>query len=834
MDTISHDLRLAFRALRQRPGFAIVIVVTLALGIGANSAIFTVVDATLLRPLPFPEPQQLVQVSETLTRETTELRTFSYPDFADVREQSRSFSHLAAYTSTELTLTGDETPERSAGERVSSDYFATLGIEAVIGRTLTSAAGDLTAGDPAATPSDDTRADDTVTTREVVIGHGLWQRRFGGEVAVLGATLRLDGEEHTIVGVLPRGFAGLSDQAELWIPISNLSPARLERRQSRFLDAVGRLRPEVSLEQAREELTTLAGRLEEAYPDTNRGYGATAISLQEQMLGDLRRPLLLLAAAVGFVLLIACTNVVNLLLSRAAARRRESAVRAALGAGRVRLLSHFLLEVMVLSLLGGTAGLLLAAWGLDLVGVLIPIELPSFVDLQIDRRVLTFNLALSLAVGGLLGLLPAWRSLRPSGFESLRSGDARGATSGTPQRRFRALLVVAEVALALLLLIGAGLMMESFQRLQRIDGGFATAELLFFRFDLADDSLEDAEVTAIGRELRQRLDGIAGVEAIALASDTPLEGVFRATVVSHEHMQPDPTAPWNGAVRVYGHRVSDGFFSTLGIPLLIGRELGREDEGAQPTTAIVSAALARRLWPGADPLGQRLRFGPPGEEHEEQGWLTVVGVAADVRYRNLVADPIASPDDPDLYLPLNDYGNLSVAVHTGLPPARLFDEIRGTATAFDPRLAVYSLETIADRLASQTARSRFSSLLMALFAAVALTLAGIGVYGVMSYSVGHRTREIGIRMALGAQRGKVLASVVGDGMLLVLLGAGLGIAGALALTRYLSSLLHDVSATDPGVFLAMTAALAMIALAACYLPARRASRVEPVIALRHE
>ncbi len=820
MDFIRQDLRQAFRSLRKRPLFALVVVITLALGIGVNSAIFTVVDATLLQPLPYPEPERLVQVTETIRRETTELRGFSYPDFVDAREQSTSFTHLAAYDGIRATVTGTGAPERLPGERVSSDYFAALGMEAVVGRPLLHDVSAETEGESG--------------VREVVLGHGLWQRRFGGKASVLGVTLRLDGEAYTIVGVMPRGFAGLSDRADFWTSLSNLSQRARERRRSRFLEAVGRLRPEVGLEQAREELETLGARLEEAYPDTNRGYSATAFSLQDQMLGDLRRPLLLLAAAVGFVLLIACTNVANLLLARAAVRSRESAVRAALGAGRFRLLGHFLIEVVVLSLLGGIAGLLLAAWGLDLLGVLIPIELPSFVHLEIDRRVLGFNLALSLAVGVLLGLTPTWRSLLPASFETLRSGNARGATTGTPQRRFRAALVVTEVALALLLLIGAGLMLESFERLQRVEAGFDAEDLLFFRYDLSDRDLEEAEVNAIGRELRQRLDGIAGVEALALASDTPLEGVARATVVTEEHMQPDPAMPWNGAVRVYGHQVSDGFFSTLGIPLLLGRDFGPEDEVEEPSTVIVSAKLARRLWPDADPVGRRIRFGPAGDAPEEVRWMTVVGVAADVRYRNLVADPVVAPEDPDLYLPLNDYGNLSVAVRSGLPASRLFEAIRRTVGSFDPRLAVYSLETIADRLGSQTARSRFSSLLMGLFATVALALAGVGVYGVMSYSVGHRTREIGIRMALGAKRQRVLASVVGDGMLLVLFGTVLGVTGAFALTRYLSTLLHEVSATDPGVFLTMTVALALIALVACYLPARRASRVEPVIALRHE
>ena len=778
MDAFSRDLRHALRALARRPGFAAVVAATLALGLGANAAIFTVVNAVLLRPPPFPEAERLVAVWETVRRETTERRELSYPDFADLRVRGRSFRHLAAYDSLRVTVAGDGANERPLAERVSPDYFAAVGVEPSAGRVL--AAGKV--GEP---------------VREVVIGHGLWQRRYGGDPRVVGQSLRIGEVEHTIVGVMPRTFAGLSDTAELWLPITGLPRERLENRGSRFLRAVGRLASGVSLEQARGELTILFRQLEEIHPEDNRGYGATAVPLSDELRGDLRRPLTLLLAAVGFVLLIACTNVANLLLARVASRRRENALRAALGASRARIVGPLLAEILLLSLAGGLMGLLLAAWGIDLLAAWIPVELPSFVAVAVDGRVLGFTLALSLTTGFLLGLAAAWSATGLENLESLRGGDARGSTSGMPQKRFRSLLVVAELALALLLLIGAGLMARSFQGLQRIEPGFDAENLLFFRYDHPDREAEPAAIAAEGRDRRRRLAALPGVEGAALGSDTPLSGSRRATVISSETLTHDPAAPYGGGVRAYWHRVSPGFFATLGLPLLGGRDFGPEDEGESSSSVIVSAALARRLWPGEDPLGQRVK---PGSPDREAPWLTVVGVAAEVRYRDLALSAL----------------------------------MRRELAALDPGAVAYSLQTIDQRLAAETARSRFSTLLMGLFAGLALLLAGIGIYGVMTYSVGHRRREIGIRMALGAPGGRVVALIIGQGMLLVLAGAVLGLLGAFGLTRFLASLLHEVSASDPWIYLGMTATLAAVALLGCYLPARRASRVDPVAVLHEE
>jgi putative ABC transport system permease protein len=811
MRTLLQDLRYGARMLLRQKGLTAVAALSLALGIGANTAIFTVINAALLRPLPYEEADRLVIVATTMRRETVEVRATSYPDFVDWRDQNTVFERIAARVIASFTLTGGAGPENVNGELVSADYFPLLRAQAARGRTFL--------------PEED-RAPDT--HRVAVVGYGLWQRRFGGAPALVGQTIQLNGADYTVVGIMPEGFRGVSDQSEIWLPTMMTSSVRnvdhLRQRDQRWLSAVGRLKPGVTLAQAQTEMDAIMGRLEQAYPNENRNRGVRVTLLHERFFGGLQLTLWILLGAVGCVLLVACANVANLQLQRAAGRASEMAVRLALGATPRRLVRQLLTESLLLALIGGALGVLLALWSVDFLVKLSPVTFPSFVKLTVDARVLGFSLLISVLTGAMFGLAPALQAARPALSETLKAGG-RNSSGGLGRNRLLSSLVVSEIALALTLLIGAGLMIRSLQRLQAVDPGFNSERLLTMWVSLPAQRYRRDQMAAFSHQLREGLQALPGAQSVALASDLPLSGSASAGPIELEGR---PDAPADGEIRMYRHRVTPGFFSTLGIPLIRGRDFTAGDNAQAPGVVIISEAMARRYWPNEDPIGKRLRESGSGNP-----WVTIVGVAGEVKYRRLPQNPNA---DPDVYFPLmqRPTGNLNLALRASVDPDSLIAAARSVLQKLDPDLPAYSVTTMAEQVASQTRQSRFSAWLLGIFGALALMLAAVGIYSVMAYAVEQHTREIGVRMALGAQASDVLKLVIGQGMLLALTGVALGLVASLALTRTMKNLLFGVAAADPLTYGAIALLLTLVALFACWIPARQATKVDPIIALQCE
>ncbi|HEX5083789.1 MAG TPA: ABC transporter permease [Blastocatellia bacterium] len=808
MQILWQDIRYGARMLAKKPAFTLVAILTLALGVGANTAIFTVINAVLLRPLPYGDAERLVVVDTTMRRETVEVRSTSYPDFVDWRDQNTVFERIAAYAETSFTLTGGAEPARVDGELASADYFPLLHARAAMGRTFL--------------PEED-RAPDT--HRVALIGYGLWQRRFGGNSAILGQTIQLNDGNYTVVGVMPEGFRGLSDEAEIWLPMMMVSSVRpvsqLRQRGQRWLSTVARLKPDVTLANARTEMDAIMRRAEQAYPDSNRSRGALVTALHERFFGDLQSTLWILLGAVGCVLLVACANVANLQLQRAAGRASEMAIRQALGATRRRLIRQLLTESLLLALIGGALGVWLASWSVDLLISLSPITFPSFVKPSIDGRALGFSLLISMLTGSMSGLAPALQAARPALNETLKAGR-RSASAGLGSSRLLGSLVVAEIALALTLLIGAGLMIRSLQRLQDVDPGFDAESLVTMRVGLPSQRYPQDRIIAFSRILRERLQPLPGAQSVAMASDLPLSGRVSAGPIELEGRQDTPAG---GEFRMYRHRVTPGFFSTLGVPFVKGRDFTDGDNAQAPGVVIISESMARRYWPNEDPIGKRLRDSGP--------WLSIVGVVADVKYRGLPHNPDA---DPDVYFPLPQRpdGNLFLAIRADGDPNGLVGAVRGVLRELDSDLPAYNVMTMSERIADQTTRSLFSAWLLSVFGALALILAAVGIYSVMAYAVEQRSREIGVRIALGARAADVLKMVVGQGMRLALAGVALGLGASLALTQLMKRLLFGVTAADPLTYGALALLLTLVALLACWIPARRATKVDPMVALRCE
>jgi putative ABC transport system permease protein len=805
------DLRFGARMLRKQPGFTLIAVLTLALGIGANTAIFTVVNALLLRPLPYPAADRLAVVATTMRRERVEVRSTSYPDFISWRDQNTYFEQIAARTSNSFSLLSGNEPERVNGELVSANYFSLLGVRAVQGRAFL--------------PEEDRTPD---AQRVALVGYGLWQRRFGGAPNLVGKTIQLSDGNYTVVGIMPEGFRGISDRADLWLPMMMTSAVRvasdLQIRDQRWLSTVARLKPGVSLRQAQTEMDTLARRLEQTHPNTNANRGALVTPLHEQLFGNMQLMLWILLGAVGCVLLVACANVANLLLQRAATRRKETAIRLALGATSGRLIRQLLTESLLLALCGGALGVLVAFWSADFLVALSPITFPSFVKLNVDARVLSFSLLISVLTGVLFGLAPALQAAKPMLNEVLKD-SGRGTSGGLGRSRLLGSLVVSEIALALVLLVGAGLMIRSLQRLQAVDPGFDSKRLLTMSFSLPAQKYPRAQIGAFNQQLRERLRAMPGVQAVALSSDLPLSGDTSAGPIE---LEGQPAASADTEIRMYRHRVTPQFFSTFGIPLVKGRDFTADDQAQAPGVVIISEALAKRYWPGADPIGKRFR-----ESGSENPWVSIVGVVADIKYRGLPQNPNS---DPDVYFPLlqRPTSNLSLAVRTEADPANLTAAIRSELQKLDPNLPVYGITTMAQQVARQTTQARFSTWLLGIFGALALLLSAVGIYSVMAYAVEQRTHEVGIRMALGARASDVLRLVIKQGMRLALLGVALGVGAALALTQLMKGLLFGVAAADPLTYAGIAFLLTAVALLACWLPARRATRVDPLVALRCE
>jgi putative ABC transport system permease protein len=809
MDTLLQDLRYALRALRRNPGFTLVAVVTLALGIGANSAIFSVVNAVLLRSLPFAEPERLVQLGTTRQGEAPTAGTVSPPDFMSLREESRAFTDLVAFTSGSATLTGLDEPRRLDAAFVSAGFFELLGAAAVLGRTI------------------DPEENLAGNTDVVVLGYGFWRQTFGGDPSVIGRTLTLNGINRTVIGVAPLGF-GYPEQRALWAPLAydeSFSAETAVNRRAQYLQVLGRLRPGVSLEQARTEVSALSARLEQEFAETNTQVVLTMVPLRQVLLGEVRRPLLILLGAVGLVLLIACANVANLLLARATARQSELAVRTALGAARGRLVRQVLSESVLLGLLGGGLGLLLAYGGTALLIALQPEGIPRIEEVGVDGTVAAFTLGVSLLTGLLFGLLPALRAARSSPMGSLRQGG-RDGLPGRQGQRTRSFLVVAEMALAVMLLVGAGLLLRSFARLQQVDPGFRPEQTLAVELSLPWQRYpEAAQQVAFYQTLLERLDALPGVSSVGAVLFLPM--VNRHFTISFDVRGREPARP--GEAETLEVRIATpDYFRTMGIPLQRGRPFTEGDHAEAPQVVLINETTARRFFRGEDPIGQYIQLGLGLDEGRFAGG-EVIGIVGDVRQLGPGEDFV-----PEIYLPHAQVpaGTMSVVLRTTDDPRALVGAIRGEIRTLDPNLSVEGVRSLEQVVSHAVAQPRFYMLLLSLFAIVALTLAAIGIFGVMAYLVAQRTREIGVRIALGASPTAVQQMVVGRALRLALGGIALGGLGALGLTRVMEGLLYGVSTTDPVSFLAVAFLLTGVALLAGYLPARRASRVDPMIALR--
>jgi putative ABC transport system permease protein len=807
MDTLWPDVRHAARRLARSPGFTATVVLTIGLGAGATTLMFSAVHGVLLKPLPYPEPERLVMVRGARLGQPGS-NMISYPDYRDWRDQSRSFEALAALRTADFTLPGPGGPERIEGAAVTASFFDVLRVVPALGRLF---------------PPD---ADRSGGDRVAVLGHGLWKRRFGAIPALVGRSIILGGQPYTVVGILPASFRPPREveRAEVWTPLAREGEA-LEQRGSRDLVALGRLQTGVSIAQGGAELAAVARRLEREHPDSNAGRGVLVESLHADTVDELRRPLLVLMGAVAFVLLIACTNVANLVLPRALARRRELAIRAALGARRSRLIRQLLAESLLLGVAGGLTGLALAHWGLDALVSLAPAGTPRFLqDIAVEGPVLWFSLALSLATGVGFGLAPALSASRTDVHAALHESSRSPGLA----RPAGPALIIAEIALSLVLMAGAGLMLESFRRLLLVDPGFDPHHVLTLGLSLPHTRYARPDQrAAFYAELLERVRALPGVLSAAAITPLPLGGDSVATRFTVEG-QPAP-APGQKPRAEY-RAVTAGYFETLHIPLKRGRTFDARDRREAPAVAVVNEALAAQVFPGENPLGQKLSIGLRADK-SDPGTFEVVGVVGDVHHAGLHV-----PSRPEIYVPhpQQSWSWTAIVVRTSGDPLAIGGPIRREVAALDPEQAVYNVRTLSELLSGSLAAHRFIMTLLAGFALLALALATVGVYGVMAGSVERRTGEIGLRMAVGADPGDVLRMVLGQAARLAAAGVTLGLVTAFALTRVMQSLLFGVSPTDPATFAAVAGVLAAAAVLASYLPARRAARVDPLTALRYE
>ena len=794
------DLLFGLKMMRARSGFTAVAIVTLALGIGANTAIFSIVDAVVLRPLPYRDPQRLFFVAPTNPKDGDRERRATLAEVQLLRDQLRSFTGLAAAAGPwdQVVTDGAEAAAVSV-TYASANLFDVLGVAPAQGRGFL-AEEDVVGGPPAA-----------------VLTHASWQRRFAGDPGVVGRTLVVEGELTRIVGVLPPAVTFPGSASELWLPLARSARAM----RFRHLHVVGRLASGVAEAQARAELAAVAPRLEAAFPEINAGVGLRLVQLQDHLTRQVRPTLWLLLGAVALVLLIACANVANLMLARGLARNGEMAVRSALGAGRGRLLRLLLTEGLLLALAGGAAGALLAHWGVDLAMKLSPVALPGAGRIAVDGGVLLFTLAISLLTGVAFSIAPAWRAIGVSPQLALREGS-RGSTSTLGQRRLSGGLVIAETALAMVLLVGAGLLLRTMGRILEVDPGFATRNLLTMQLSVPSVGYEDmARRAQLYRQIEAQLGQLPGVTSVGIVRFLPLAAA-PGTISQALDIQGRPVARANQP-EVEINRATSSYFQAMGIPLSRGRLISAVDTNL----AVINEAAARRFWPDQDPLGKMVRIS--GSSNQPGPWHTIVGIVGNVRHLGLDIEPRS-----EIFFQLGLWEPAQhVVVRTTSDPATLTAPVRLAIAGIDPGVAVSHLHTMDTLVRGSTAQRRFGMLLLTVFAAFALILAAIGLYGVMSYAVVQRRKELGLRMALGAQRGDVSRMVVRQGLSLVLIGAALGLAGALALTRLISTFLYGVTATDPPTLIAVSLLLVAVALLACYLPARRATRLDPMIALRH-
>jgi putative ABC transport system permease protein len=811
MQTLLQDLRYGLRMLRTSPGFTAVAIVALALGIGANTAIFSVVNAALIRPLPYQDSDRLVVIWEHNRPRNRPRNVISPANFLDWRDQSTLCSQMAAFIDIRLNLTGLDAPEELPAQVATVNLFSLLGASAALGRTFA--------------PNEGIDGQNNV----VILSHGLWQRRFGGDPQVIGRTVKLNNNDLTIIGVMPAGFrlfikhlSLTGKAAEAWVPAAWGDSARV--RSGRAWQALARLKPGVSFEQAQAEMNTIASRLEEQYPDFNKGWGVNVVPLREQFTGEISTALLVLMGAVGFVLLIACANVANLLLARAATRQKEIAIRTALGAGRGRVIRQLLTESLILASLGGACGLLLAVWGADALLALSPPHLLPLDSVRLDLRVLSFTFGVSLATGVLFGLIPALAASRLNLNDTLKEGG-RETASGAHHARARHLFVVAEMALSLVLLIGAGLMIRSVLRLQAVNPGFDAESMLTVRLLLPGAKYrEDHQRTAFFKQLLERVRALPGVQAASAVDASPFGTLGSATsfIIAG---RPTPAA---GQMPTTDVRVVDPeFFRVLGIALKAGRTFTEREATEVTHVVVINETMARQYFADQNPIGQRITIRMTDEPVPSE----IIGVVGDAKYVGLDVEPRAMAYWPHPELARNA---MTLVVRAERNPLSLAPAVKREVQSMDKDQPISDVQTIEQMLANSMARARFTTLLLGLFAAVAMMLAAVGIYGVMSYAVTQRTHEIGIRLALGARSSDVMRLVVGQGMKLAAAGVVIGLGASLGLTRLLAGLLFGVSATDPVTFGVITVLLVGVALVACYVPARRAMKVDPMVALRYE
>jgi len=804
MDHLRQDIQYATRRLLKAPGFTAVAVVTLALGIGANSAIFSVVNGVLLKPLPFPESERLVGMYHVSEGNRV---TMSGPNFTDVARMATSLENAAAISTTRVTLTGVGEPARLPVAEVSASLFNVLRVRPALGRAFN--ADENTPG----------------RTNLVILSDGLWRQRFGGDPGVVGRQIMLDGVSREVVGVMPRDFAYPSE-SQAWLPIAYNGSFVSGQRANWYLDVVARLKPGVTQQQAAAEVETLARNLEKQYPNANAKVGITTYPLLEAMVGDVRRPVMILLGAVGFVLLIACANVANLLLARAASRGSEMAVRTALGAGRGRLVAQLLTESVLLSLVGAGLGLLLSVWCVELLEGLEPGGIPRLDNVGVDATVIVFTIAIAFVTGIVFGLIPAFTATR--GMSGALKEGGRGAVTSRGGARVRGALVVAELALAVMLLAGAGLLMRSFLKLQSVDPGFKPEQALTFELTLPDARYaEDPQRLAFFDQLLPKLRGLPGVRSASAILGLPLTDLD--LIISFDIAGRPPLPPADRPAMQVRVATPD-YFNDVGIPLTRGRGFTEDDKEGMPRVLLITESAARQYFPGEDPIGKSIVLGW-GRGRGRRAGGEVVGIVGDVKDAGL-----NEPNAPQVYLPYRQWpvSFMTVVVKTAVPPASLAGAARAQVSSIDPNLPLSNVATFDAVVAKSIAPQRFYMLMLAIFASVALVLAAIGIFGVLSYAVSQRTREIGIRMALGAPVSSVVRLIVRQAMVLVLCGVAAGTITGLFVSQAMIKMLFSVEPSDPATFASVAALLVAVALFACYLPARRATRVDPVVALRAE
>lgn len=798
-----NDLRYAFRQLIKSPGFAAVTILTLALGIGACTAIFSVVNTVLLRPLEYPDPARLVVIRETQLPDFPEF-SVSPPNYLDWEKQTKSYENLAAYAGSRINLTGDGEPQQLVGVKATAHYFDVYGVKPALGRTFL--------------PEEDAPGKNHV----VVLSYPFWQRVFGGASDVLGRPIQLNGEPYTVVGVAPPGF-GLASKVDAWMPMAfKPDETANDARGGHYLNVVGRLRPGVTVAQAEAELKVLAAQLATQYPDSNKGWGIFMMPLQDYSVRDVRAVLYTLLGAVGCVLLIACANIANLLLARATARHREISIRAALGASRARLVRQLLTESVLLAVCGGLAGVLLARWGLDALLALAPANLPRMTDIHLNSGVLVFSLALSVLTGLVFGIAPAWLAARADVNEALKQGS-RGSTEGGARGRLRSALVVIEVTLALMLLGGAGLLARSFIQLAHVDPGFVPENATVLRLSLPQKKYALPEQqNAFAGALLERVKNLPGVQAAGLTHSMPLVSDY----VLGFNIEGRPAIAPSDLPSTNYYAVTPEYFRAMGIRLVRGRVFSAQDDAKAPRVAIINETMARQHFPNEDPIGKRINItnGP-------DAWREIIGIVGDIKQYGVDKATSNQAYEPFAQVP---FSSLNVVIRTSGQPAALLGAIRPTVYAVDKDQPIGTIRPLEEIVADSIARQRFAMTLLTVFSLVALVIAAVGIYGVMAYSVVQRTGEFGIRMALGAQQRDVLRLVLAQGGKLVGLGLLIGLAATLAASRAMGSMLFNTSAQDPLTLGGITLLLGAVALVACLLPASRATKVNPIEALRAE